>query len=172
MQQKLVRIIKCSPYRAHTELLMAANNLLSVTDINVYMTCVIVYQCLHDNIPNFHNSYVNNSDVHAQNTRQASDLHVTYDRLDVRRASMKTHGANIWNSISMCAKESTSIEIFKQRLRKYLIDQKLFPHYNVHNWCHIVFWLYRSKWLCMLADSLKYNKLDMRNKSYGSHCTC
>ena len=125
----------------------------------VYMTCIFVYQCLRDNIPNFHNFYVYNSDIHAQNTRQASDLHVTHDRLDVRRASMKTHGANIWNSIPLCVKESTSIEIFKQRLRKYLIDQKLFPHYNVHNWCHIVFWLYRSKWLCMLADFLKRNKL-------------
>ena len=36
VQTKLVRIITCSPYRAHTEPLMAANNLLSVTDINVY----------------------------------------------------------------------------------------------------------------------------------------
>ena len=40
VQKKLVRIITCSPYRAHTEPLMAANNLLSVTDINVYMTCM------------------------------------------------------------------------------------------------------------------------------------
>ena len=163
VQKKLVRIITCSPYRAHTKPLMAANNLLSVTDINVYMTCIFAYQCLHDNIPNFHIFYVYNSDIHAQNTRQASDLHVTHDRLDVRRASMKTHGANIWNSILLCVKESTSIEIFKQQLRKYLIDQKLFPHYNVHNVCHIVFWLYRSKWLCMLPYFRKHNKLDRRN---------
>ena len=45
---------------------MAANNLLSIADINVYMTCIFVYQCLHDNIPNFHNFYVYNSDIHAK----------------------------------------------------------------------------------------------------------
>ena len=95
VQKKLVRMIASSPYRAHTEPLMAANNWLSITVINVYMTCISVYQCLHDNIPNFHNFYVYNSDIHAQNTRQASDQHVTHDRLDVRRASMKTHGADI-----------------------------------------------------------------------------
>ena len=148
---------------------MAANNLLSVTDINVYMTCILVYHCLHDNIPNFHNFYAYNSDIHAPNTRQRSDLHVTHDRLDVRRASMKTHGDAIWNFIPLCAKR---VHSHRQRWRKYLIDQKLFPRYNVHNWCHIVFWLYRSKWLCMLANFLKHNKLDMRNYSYNSHCTC
>ena len=35
VQKKLVRLITCSSYRAHTEPLMAANNLLSITDINV-----------------------------------------------------------------------------------------------------------------------------------------
>ena len=162
MQKKLVRIITCSSYRAHTEPLMAANNMLSIANINVYMTCIFVYQCLHDNIPNFHNFYVYNSDIHAQNTRQASDLHVVHGILDIRRTSMKTHGANTWNSIPLCVKESTSIEIFKPRLRNYLIDQKMFPHFDNHNWYHIVFWLYRSKW-CMHADYLKHKKLDMCN---------
>ena len=97
-----------------------------------------------------------------KNTRQASDLHVVHGRLDIRRTSMKTHGANAWNSIPLCVKESTSIEIFKRRLRKYLIDQKMFPHFDDHNWYHIVFWLYISKW-CMHADYLKHNKLDMCN---------
>ena len=163
VQKKLVRIITCSSYRAHTEPLMTANNLLSIADINVYMTCIFVYQCLHDNIPNFHNFYVYDSDIHTQNTRQASDLHVVHARLDIRRTSMKTHGANTWNSIPLCVKESTSIEIFKPRLRKYLIDQKMSPHFDVHNWYHTVFWLYRSKWSCMHADYLEHNKLDMCN---------
>ena len=69
VQKILVRIITCSWYRAHTEPLMAANNLLSIADINVYMACIFVYQCPMITYLAFHILYVYNSDIHAQNTR-------------------------------------------------------------------------------------------------------
>ena len=57
--------------------------------------------------------HVYNCDIHAQNTRQTNDLHVAHGRLNIRRTSMKAPGANTWNSIPLCVKESPSIEIFK-----------------------------------------------------------
>ena len=109
----MVRMVICSSYRAHTDPLIATNILLSTADINVYMACIFVYQCMHDNIQNFHVFYVYNCDIHAQNTRQINDLQVAHGRLNIRRTSIKTPGANTWNSIPLCVKESPSIEIFK-----------------------------------------------------------
>ena len=48
--------------------------------LTVYMTCIFAHQCLHDNVPNFRNCYIYNSDSHVQNTRPSSDLHVAHGR--------------------------------------------------------------------------------------------
>ena len=42
LQKRLVRVVTCSHYRAHTEPLMLANQLLSINDINVYE---VVFSC-------------------------------------------------------------------------------------------------------------------------------
>ena len=52
-------------------------------------------------------------------TRQASDLHVPYGRLDIRQNSMKIHGANMWNSIPENVKMLESVYLFKQRVRNF-----------------------------------------------------
>ena len=128
VQKKLIRIITCSPFRAHTEPLMMANRLMPLSNINMYMTCIFVYQCLNGCVPDiFKDFYTRNRNVHGHNTRQASDLHVPYGRLDIRQNSMKIHGANMWNSIPENIKISESIIVFKQRLRNFLLDRS-----NIH----------------------------------------
>ena len=128
VQKKLIRIITCSPFRAHTEPLMMANRLMPLSNINMYMTCIFVYQCLNGCVPDiFKDFYTRNRNVHGHNTRQASDLHVPHGRLDIRQNSMKIHGANMWNSIPENIKISESIIVFKQRLRNFLLDRS-----NIH----------------------------------------
>ena len=125
VQKKLVRIINCAPFKAHTEPLMFARRILSVNDINDYMTGIFMYQCINGNIPEvFDNFFQRNNSVHGHNTRQANDLHVPYARLDIRKSCLKVHGANLWNNIPVLVKQSPSLDIFKQRLRNYLIDSK------------------------------------------------
>ena len=100
VQKKLICIITCSPFRAHTELLMFANRLMSLSNINFYMTCIFVYHCLDGCAPDiFNDFYASNRNVHDHETHQACDLHVPYGGLDIRWNSMKIHGANMWNSI-------------------------------------------------------------------------
>ena len=128
VQKKLIRIITCSPFRAHTEPLMMANRSMPLSNINMYMTCIFVHQCLNGCVPDiFNDFYTRNRNVHGHNTRQASDLHVPYGRLDIRQNSMKIHGANMWNSIPENIKISESIIVFKQRLRNFLLDRS-----NIH----------------------------------------
>ena len=47
IQKKLVRIITCSPFRAHTEPLYFANKILKVCDINDYIVGTCMYECLY-----------------------------------------------------------------------------------------------------------------------------
>ena len=92
IQRKLVRIITCSPYRAHTESLMYANKMLSVSDINIYLTGTFMYQCIHKEAPEmFLNLFHTNSDFHDHDTRHSEDLHVPYGRIDVRQFRIKIH---------------------------------------------------------------------------------
>ena len=122
VQKKLVRIITCSPFRAHTEPLMYANKMLSVNSINTYLMGIFMYQCIHQEVPEiFLNLFQTNDDVHDYNTCQSQQLHVPYGRLDVRRFSFKVHGAHVWNTIPDHIKNVQTIHTFKQLLRNHLI---------------------------------------------------
>ena len=67
-----------------------------------------------------------NSERHNRNTKQSNDFHVRFAWLDVRKFSIRIHGATIWNDIPLCIKNASSLNVFKQMLRKHLIDM------NVH----------------------------------------
>ena len=100
VQKKLVRIINCAPFKAHTEPLMFARRIHSVNDINNYMTGIFMYQCINGNIPEvFDNFFQRNNSVHGHNTRQADDLHVPYARLDIRK-SVSKYTVLIYGTIS------------------------------------------------------------------------
>ena len=100
VQKKLTRIIICSPFRARTELPLMANRLMSLSNTNMYMTCIFVYQCLNWCVPDiFNDFYSSNRNIHGRDTRRKSDLYVPCGRLGIRQNNMKMHGANMWNSI-------------------------------------------------------------------------
>ena len=93
-RKKLVRIITSSPYRAHTVPLLLANSLLSVTEINSYMVGIFMYNYINGILPTTFSEYFErNRNIHQCNTRQADDLRVPFARLNVRKFSIKMHGA-------------------------------------------------------------------------------
>ena len=71
--------------------------------------------------------FVRNKDrnVHQYNVPNPDELYVPYARWDVRKFSLKISAAKLWNVLPNCIKESSSIDIFKQNLRNYLIDNML-----------------------------------------------
>ena len=126
VQKRLIRLVTGSPYRAHTEPVCYANRILTVFDINIYMTGVFMYKCLREPTTDIFQLYFQtNRDVHGRNIRNADALHVPYARFDIRKCNMKIHGAVIWNTLPLFICNSSSLILFKQRLRKYLIDSKL-----------------------------------------------
>ena len=126
LQKRLVRVVTCSQYRAHTEPLMLANQLLFINDINVYVVGIFMYNYVTRKLPQiFENYFQRNRDGHGLNTRQANDFYVPFSRLQIRRFSIKIHGSEVWNSFPTFLKISTSLMDFKKNLRKYLIDRNL-----------------------------------------------
>ena len=127
VQKRLVRIITCYPFRAHTESLMYARKILSVISINTYLKGISMHRCIHREVPEiFLDLFEINDDIHDHNTRHSQQLHVPYGKLDVRRFSFKVHGANVWNSIPDHIKNAQNIHIFKQLFRIYLIESNWF----------------------------------------------
>ena len=125
IQKKLIRIITCSPFRAHTGPLYFANKILNVYDINDYIIGSFMYECLYGTIPEiFRNYFQRNADVHDHNLRNVNDLYVPYGRLDIRKFSIKIAGANLWNSLPSFVKNSQSNHIFKKNMRHYLVEKK------------------------------------------------
>ena len=148
IQKKLVRIITYSPYIAHTEPLMYANKMLSVSDINRYLTGTFMYQFIHKEAPErFLNLFHTNSNFHDHDTRHSEDLNVPYGRIDVRKFSIKIHGAKLWNSIPDQIKNAQSIYMFKQQFRNYLIELWVLCH-NYFK-CELYWYLI---WLCLLMN--------------------
>ena len=125
IQKQLIRIITCSPFRAHTGPLYFANKILNVYDINDSIIGSFMYECLYGTIPEiFRNYFQRIADVHDHNLRNVNDLYVPYGRLDIRKFSIKIAGANLWNSLPSFVKNSQSIHIFKKNMRRYLVEKK------------------------------------------------
>ena len=57
IQKKLIRIINCSSYRAHTEPLFIKNKLLDIYDINVYITAIFMYKVFDSEVSNLFSSF-------------------------------------------------------------------------------------------------------------------
>ena len=85
-----------------------------------------MYQFKNANLPCiFNRFFVKNRERHEYPIRIADDYYVPYGRLDVRKFSVRIMGANAWNELPNYIQESNSIDLFKQKLRKFLIDKRL-----------------------------------------------
>ena len=127
VQKKLIRIITCSPFRAHTETLMFANRLMSLSNINFIWH---VYLCI--------SAWMDVPLIYSMISMPVTEMcmimkhakHVTYMFHMVGLISAEI----VWKYMEqICGtqfqkiKKSDSINVFKQRLRNYLLDRN-----NIH----------------------------------------
>ena len=91
------------------------------------MVGIFIYNYSNDNVPDiFDGFFQRKSELHNRNTRQSNDLHVRFAGLEIRKFSLRIHGATIWNDTPLYIKHAISLNVFKQMLRKHLSDK------NVH----------------------------------------
>ena len=114
----------CPPFRDHTEPLYFANKSLNVCDINDYIIGTLMYECLYGNISGiFINYFQRNADAHDDNLRNANDLHVPYERLDIRKFISKSQW-RICGIISPHLLKTHSHFISLKNMRHYLTDKR------------------------------------------------
>ena len=122
----MIRIITSSPYRAHTEPLFIANQMLDVYNINDYMVAIFMYKHIKSDIPTLFSSfYQKNNSIHGHNTRTSDDLYVPMVKTNVRKFSIRIKGAQVWNSIPTAIRNCKSLFVFKKVLKKSLVDRKI-----------------------------------------------
>ena len=121
LQKKMIRIITSSPYRAHTEPLFIANQILDVNRINDYMVSVFIYKHIKSDVPTLFSSFFQSQNsIHSHDTRRSDDLRVPKTKTNVRNFSTRINGALIWNSIPTVIRNSKSLIIFKKELKKFI----------------------------------------------------
>ena len=85
-----------------------------------------MYKCLREPTTDIFQLYFQtNRDVHGRDTRNPDTLHEPHARPNIRKCGMKINGAVIWNTLPVFICNFSSLILFKQRLRKYIIDSKL-----------------------------------------------
>ena len=85
-----------------------------------------MYNYMDGNVPNaFQKFFHINRNIHDYELHNADDIQVPYGRLDISRFSIIIAGANLWNSLPVYVKNTSTIHLFKRYLKNYLLDKKL-----------------------------------------------
>ena len=120
--------------------------MLSVSDINRYLTGRFMYHCIHKEAPEMFFNLFHRNRHHDHGTRHSEDLHVPCGRIDVRQFSIKIHVTKFWNSVPNQTRNTQFIYMIKQQFRNYLIESwvlyhKYFKYVNyVHIWYDCACW--------------------------------
>lgn len=89
----------------------------------MYIVATFMYECVNGNAPHMFKEYFTvNRNVHSHNTRQLNHLHIVKWHLNIRKFSFRVHGAQLWNSIPLNIRESKSLNIFKSKMKRYLLE--------------------------------------------------
>ena len=96
---------------------------LSVQQLAVYQTCVLVYKVLEQKSPQY--LYSMFSMNYTMDTRQAARLDIRPDRkipeLDLTMAGFRWRAAKEWNKVPKDIRQSQSIKLFKTSLWRWII---------------------------------------------------
>ena len=123
IQKRAVRIINCTNYLAPTSPLFKSNNLLKIFDIYSYSLGIFMYQLTKDELPYaFTPMFVKNKVIHSYPTRQENSFHFSPVRTAFALKTIVHTGPTFWNSLDSDITESLSLNCFKRKLKKSLVQ--------------------------------------------------
>ena len=123
LQKKAIRIISHAGYRAHTEPIFSCLNLLNIHKMYLYQCGIFMYSNFHQLLPvSLPNYFKLNNQVHAHETRNRTDYHLPLVRLSSFKKSIFYSGPKFWNDLPAFIKMSPSLNIFKARLKRHLLQ--------------------------------------------------
>ena len=114
MQKRTIRIINNATYLSHTTPLFNSNKILKLKQIYEFRLATYFYRSeLFRSFPRDHEHH----------TRSAHLLRPPFQRLTSTQHSVSYRGCCLWNSLPNHIKNSPSLQAFKNRLKKYLLEQ-------------------------------------------------
>ena len=95
--------------------------ILDINKINIYQISIYMFKSLHNLFPSKPDNYTINSEIHSHDTRLTTKIHIEHSRTKISQFAIKNYGPNIWNSLPPEINEIPNINIFKKKLKLYLI---------------------------------------------------
>jgi len=116
MQKRILRIITFSEFHAHTRPIFINYDIMSVKFLSKYLSAIFVYKSINMKLPlTFCSLFTRNI-----TSRTSCDLRIPFHRHKKTEHSILISGPRIWNKLTKLCKQSSSLHIFKKRLRRLL----------------------------------------------------
>jgi len=123
LQKRAVRIITNSFYLSHSKPLFIKLNILPIYQLYEYNLGIFMYSFHKQLLPKLFDSlFIQNSDVHNYDTRSKSHLRVTYGRTHFSHTIITYKGPILWNNLPEELKDSVSLNSFKIKLKRLLLQ--------------------------------------------------
>jgi len=125
LQKRAIRIICKTNYLFHTDILFRNMNLLKLSDINTYFTCLFISKYLNNQLPDVCNCFlIVNNPVNANyNLRISNQFVIPPYRTTVREKFVRFHGPRLWSLLPDSVTTLTSEITFKSYMKRWLIQQ-------------------------------------------------
>ena len=124
LQKRAIRIIDNVGYRDHTSTIFKKYRLLKLIDIVHYQTYILMFKANQGNLPvKIQSKFQTNKDVHMYNTRAKDNFFARQNTTRIGKMSVNSKGIELWNVFPKAIKDSVSLEVFKKRARKQLLDK-------------------------------------------------
>ena len=124
LQKKIIRIIHNAPVRSHTDNLFYNSNILKFPDLFLFQTGQFMYKLNINELPNILiNMFTKNNAIHNYPTRQSLRFHLPRTRtLFAQKKTISFYGPKYWNSLSHDIINSVSLNCFKIKLKKHILE--------------------------------------------------
>ena len=123
LQKRIVRVLTNSNYRAHTAPLFSKLKILSIYQLNSFHIGKFMYS-YHNQLlpPSFRNLFTTNIEIHEYNTRNASSYRAHACRTNIKQFTILFQGPKLWNSLPEFVRGAQTINCFRNRILKYLLN--------------------------------------------------
>ena len=116
LQKRAIRLITNSQPLTHTNPLFKKLKLLTIYDINTFVTCSFMFSYLNDLLPKFlDNCFKDNKSMNTYNTRQNTNLFIPNYKYNFSRNTVKYVGPTLWNGLPVSLKCTSSLSNFKKK---------------------------------------------------------
>ena len=129
-------------------------NTLSVTDLYVQRLILLFHNFGYhkDKLPEiFNNYFISNNEIHNNNTRSASSIHLPRVDTSYGKKSVSYAGVNLWNNLPEDLKNITSFSQFKAHLKLHSLHLQIKSYTD---WLVTMHWLNNLHWFHYICISV------------------